>query len=94
MTFEVWYRSTATGRAPQAVDLDSGYRYVGSLEAHSLSEAVRTLTHSEPGELDLVDTRAPNTGDVLRVDSKTAWILTPNGIWARVDAYLTEIETT
>ena len=94
-TFEVWYRRKTDGQAPSVVFLADDYDQAGDIEARSLAQLQQRLLMSQQADADsedfetedLRDARPLKVGDVVRQQG-AAWILTPTGVWAQVDAFI------
>jgi hypothetical protein len=86
MTYEIWYRTKLDNRAPSHVVLDDEYTFAGEITADSRSQATNQLASDRYSEDPIFDGARPLVqGDLLIDSQQTAWIITPNGLIAKVE---------
>ena len=85
--YQIWYqRDASSGRAPESVFLDEDYTWAGEMEASGIKDLVSKIATTDASESDLIQPRQLKVGDVVSL-KELAYILTPVGIWALVEAF-------
>lgn len=92
-TYEIWLKKENDGRAPEYAFLDADFAWVGEVKARSLRDLVMkmsmvpTADGEDPEELDLMEQRSLRVGDVVWENRAQHYVLTPQDVWARVQAF-------
>ena len=90
MKYNIYLANKQDGRATDSVWLDEDFTWVGEIEASSPKDILNIMATTDANELDLHANRQIAPGDVVLGADGIAQILTPMGVWARVDAYMDE----